>query len=335
MDLYDRLLGSFSLSLAASAVASPFILKLLSSIKSRQEISQYVPEHAKKQGTPTMGGLIVLVGLLLSGFVFGGADAWPLMTLVLLFALIGFVDDFVVPRCSPGKRGLGWVPKLLMQFSAAALSVGWHWSQSPGLSLAVCAGMVFWVVAVANAYNFADGLDGLAGTIGLILAVTVAMLGLGGGLQLLAVAMIGLAGAIVPFLFINAPPAKVFMGDVGSLPIGAALAFGLATFGFRGAIGQLPGQTAELLTPGYQNPMVFILVLFLLHLVLLAELIPVPLQIISVKLFKKRIFPKTPIHHAFEVAGWPETKIVALFGLAQLVACILAFLILKIWLGGP
>lgn len=291
-------------ALAVAALAAPIVHKLLLRLGSRQTVSEHVPEHAAKQGTPTMGGLIVVLGLL-AGLLASGVDRiafW--VVLVVWFAMIGFLDDFVVPRMMTGKRGLGWMPKLGLQvLPFAAL-----WAIAPATPWIVIAITGFVVLFFANAYNFADGMDGLAGGLGVILAGTLAAMSATGleNTPRVMVAMAALTLALIPFLFLNAPPAKVFMGDVGSLPIGAVLGMAfLETTVFRE-----PGFTDTLyLAPG-----------LLIAGVLLAELVPVPLQIASAKLRKgKRLFPfRTPVHHAFQAAGWPETRVVWMFLLVQL-----------------
>lgn len=303
------MIGFWASFLASALLAWP-ILQLLRKMKSRQVVSQHAPEtHQVKQGTPTMGGLIILAGWLVGcgiysvGWRGNGAGTWPFV-LILAFAAIGFVDDFVVPRLMPGKRGLGWKQKILMQVVAALAAL-------PALRLewtAFNVGVVLFVVLFcSNAYNFADGLDGLAGSLAIWIALTFVAVGAGRESQVL---LLGLIGSTVVFLFINAPPAKVFMGDVGSLPIGAF--FGLAAL--------------DWLTLDYRNPSISslhadvstILALCAIFLVLVAELVPVPLQIFWVKVFKRKLFPYTPIHHAFEKAGWPESRVVWTFVLTQL-----------------
>jgi phospho-N-acetylmuramoyl-pentapeptide-transferase len=144
-----------------------------------------------------------------------------------------------------------------------------------------------------------------------------------------AVTAAALCGGIIPFLFLNAPPARVFMGDFGSLPIGAVLGF-LTAF----LAGQFSGSTVfpAVGIVGSPAPEFWIgndsrsyLPLALLGFVMAAELIPVPIQIASVKLFKRKVFPFTPIHHAFERAGWKETRVVWSFILVQLLATAAAY----------
>lgn len=300
---------AFWVAFAVAAILTRPILLTLQRMKSRQTVSQHAPEgHQKKQGTPTMGGLIPVAGTLAAMLVVGHRD-FASIVLLLGFALIGFVDDYVVPRRWAGKRGLGWKQKILMQVVVAGAAAALGHLNAMGIGV-----VVFLVLFFSNAYNFSDGLDGLAGTL---------LIGLGGGLLALAllygapvafiVPVVALLGGILPFLFVNAPPARVFMGDVGSLPIGAVLGYVISRLG----IGWSEEAFRESVRIGWPA-------LVVLSLVMAAELLPVPLQILSVKVRKKRLFPYTPIHHAFEKAGWPETRVVFHFALVQLLVSVLA-----------
>ncbi|MBS1721864.1 MAG: hypothetical protein JSS66_02535 [Armatimonadetes bacterium] len=293
--LTDFLVTAGGASLIASSIAAPLTYQLLLKLNSRQTVSAYVPEHAAKQGTPTMGGLIILAGQFTALGLNWGHDSAVWASIIGWFAFIGLLDDFLVPRLVKGKRGLDWIPKLILQ-------------TLPFVVLA-CFGTELWTAAVtgfivlffANAYNFVDGLDGLAGGVGLVLAFSLAFAKVE-----TSPLMLGLGMSFVPFLMLNAPPAKVFMGDVGSLPIGAL--FGLVVTKLLGVA--TPNPAYELVWP-----------VLLLSALLLVETIPGPLQIASAKLRKgKRLFPfKTPVHHGFQAAGWPETRVTAMFVLVQLV----------------
>lgn len=314
-------------TLLLNAVAAWPVLALLRSLKSRQTIDPYAPkEHQEKQGTPTMGGLMILPGLLLAAAllpanaqdVYGSfANAnWTLLGLILGFASIGFVDDFVVPKLMKGKRGLGWKQKLLMQIalSAGCLALSPQLLKHPILF----AVGVFLILFFSNAYNFADGLDGLAGSLLVtyalgLLALSFAVPGILSGMLPF---LFALAAAPIPFLFLNAPPAKVFMGDVGSLPIGAVLGY-LNLYMLDTAL-----QTPNAFWPIFGSATI-------LALVLILELVLVPIQVAYYKKTKKRIFPATPIHHAFEVKGIPERKVVWWFFLAQIVLVLIAWTLLS------
>ena len=357
-------LASTIVALLVGFILAYPLLSLLRALKSRQEISQFVPEgHQKKQGTPTMGGLLILSAMLAAAalsdviarwllpaaqannYTFYEGDPadpnapqmWAWFALVGAFALIGFVDDYIVPRLIKGKRGLGWIPKLTMQFGAAFFAVP---ALGGDFSWGFYALVALVVLFFANAYNFSDGLDGLAGSLGLILfgtAGTMALLLHLGAPTLWAFAAFG---AFIPFLILNAPPAKVFMGDVGSLPIGAlfglfvmlligptidlwAAEYRYSEFSFA-ITGGVPGSDYFGRLDAWRS----IPALVILSLVMIAEIVPVPLQIFWVKVFKRKLFPFTPIHHAFEKKGWPESRVVWTFALVQLALAIVSVAVL-------
>jgi phospho-N-acetylmuramoyl-pentapeptide-transferase len=302
----DRAFVAALVSFLIALVAAPLVYRLLLRAKSRQIVSEFVPEHAQKQGTPTMGGVIVLIGLIGAFWFVPRSEVVTPLVLAVGFAMIGFVDDYLVPRLAAGTRGLGWKQKFVLQIVVAAAAYWFGGVTTPG----ALAFLVFFIVFFANAYNFADGMDGLAGGIGVMLALGLAVLGRltlvdsNADMALLAL-MGGLATAFVPFLFYNAPPAKVFMGDVGALSIGALLGWAFLSVGRPNA--GVPNDI-NLWGAGVMS------------LLLVAELVPVPLQVLSVKLRKgKRLFLRTPIHHAFQHAGWPETRVVWTFHLVQAV----------------
>ncbi|QYK53500.1 MAG: hypothetical protein KF824_01095 [Fimbriimonadaceae bacterium] len=312
-------------SLVGAGIAAPFVFKMLIKLKSAQNVSAHLEGHQHKQGTPTMGGIIILIGLLCGMACTWRPEYLGLLVLILGFAAVGFADDYLVPKLKPGSRGLSWMPKLGLEIGAAvgaAFLTGWTDPLQMGL-------FVFLVLFLSNAYNFSDGLDTLAGGLALILCVgfvlwNVSQPGPDGEfnliyrvvdgnseLQVLIASALGVA--CLPFLFYNAPPARVFMGDVGALPIGAVFAFLVAS------ILESPMQSGMGFPMHIAGPMMLMLG------IMFAEIIPVPLQIFWVKVFKKRAFNfKTPIHHAFEDLGWPHTRIVWLFHLVQAILVVLA-----------
>ena len=306
--------AAFLTSLGTAAVGAYPIYRGLLAIKSRQTVSQHVKEHAHKQGTPTMGGLIVVVGMLpwvVQSLAAGGP--WlGVLWLIVGYGLIGFIDDFVVPKLMKGKRGLGWTQKLLMEtaFALVALQLG----GVKGVGAAVFG--TFMILFYANAFNFSDGLDWLSSSILVALALGLGALGFATGAAGVVVIAAILLGAILPFMVLNRPPAKIFMGDVGSMPIGALIGIAIAAMMNPDVMPGLAGQPA--------GPLGWV-ALFCLSVMMFAELVPVPIQIASVKLRKgKRVFPATPIHHAFQRAGWKETKVVVLFFAVQVVGSLLA-----------
>lgn len=279
-------------AIAAGILAYP-IYKMLLAMKSRQIVSAHVEEHLAKQGTPTMGGMILLAGLLAGSYF--DKTALLHMPLVIGFALMGFLDDYVVPKMMPGKRGLGWKQKITAQLVVAtlcALPLGFSFGAWQQLAL-----FVFIVLFFSNAYNFADGMDGLAASI--LVLFSIGLLCLFGKNSDAAGAVLAccLVGATGPFLALNAPKARVFMGDVGALPIGALL-------------GAMVVRAA-----GYGMPETVGTGIF--SILLIIELVMVPMQVASVKIRKKKLFLMTPVHHAFQKMGYEETRIVAGFALFQ------------------
>lgn len=324
---------TFWVALGSAALFSLPIYRTLLAMKSRQIVSEFVPEHAKKQGTPTMGGIIIVIGFLISCayLQLSGLVVSPILPAAMFlsagFAFIGFLDDFIVPRLIQGKRGLGWKQKLLLELVISGAAVYWLRHGHGDFKIGAFAA-VFIILFFANAYNFADGMDGLAGTLLVLLAGGLAALGfLDMRQDVLMVLCIALMGAVIPFLVLNAPPAKIFMGDVGSLPIGAVLGL-IVNEMMRPGVLKLPEQMGGRLNVMPAHPLASVLQhaipLFVISFVMIAELVPVPLQVASVKLRKKRLFPMTPIHHAFEKAGWPESRVVWMFCLVQLLSVAVA-----------
>jgi len=315
----NETLVAFLISLGVSAILAKPILMGLVALKSRQTVSQYVAEHAHKQGTPTMGGLIILAGAV-AGLVywagFATGAALPVFLLVLGFAAIGFTDDFVLPRVKKGSRGFGWIPKLILQVGNASICVWLLFVSFGSASAWNLAVGVFLVLFFANAYNFADGLDWLAGSILLALGAGIIACAMAFGREMWVIPVIVLLGASLPFMVLNRPPAKVFMGDVGSMAIGGLLGMAVADMTVNAA-------------PRATIPWLAIAGLVVVAVVMLVELVPPPLQILSVKLRKKRLFPMTPIHHAFQKAGWPEIKIVAMFFALQVVGSGIGYLMVS------
>ena len=318
-------LGPFWCALLISAVLGYPILLLMRRLKAHAMISQYTPEHAGKVGTPSMGGIAPLIALILTTvwIQYSANDyaetvevsegwAWPAKTITAIligligYGAIGFIDDFVIPRYLKNKRGFGWTQKLFLQIIVVALMV---FALQP-LSLTTSLLVGFCIIFFANAVNFSDGLDGLCGGL-LVVASAFFVPGIVGYVAL------AMMGALVPFLILNAPPAKIFMGDVG------ALAFG-ATFGmlFSNALwleGLGMGLTMSI------GPLIVVSMIFILELSL------VPMQLFWVKTFKRRLIPASPVHHSFEKMGWPETRITSIFILVQLLLTALAITLAPAW----
>ena len=307
---------SFGISLALGPVLIPFLRKVKAGQKEREE---GVPSHQKKAGTPTMGGVMFLAAFTAVSLLFRkeGAEVVPVLFLTLGFGLIGFLDDYLKVVL---HRSDGLYPKQKMALQAVITAVFlWYLARFSGISLRMRipflpgkeldAGiftipfLAFVILGTVNGVNFTDGLDGLASSVTLIVAVffTVVSIGTKSGIEPITCAVVG---GLMGFLLFNVYPAKVFMGDTGSLALGGFVA---------GAAYMM------------QMPL-FILLVGLIYLV---EVLSV---IIQVTYFKKthgkRIFKMAPIHHHFELCGWSETRVVAVFSIITAVMCLIALLAL-------
>ena len=272
----------------SGVLAYPTLL-VLRKLKSGSMISQFAPEaHQQKEGTPNMGGLFVVVAIALVLILFPVRDSQLLLGILFGFFIIGLLDDFVIPRTT-GKRGLGWIPKLFLEIGVSCLVFLVHPFNFESSAIA------FLILASANAVNFADGLDALA-TCLLGIALLPFLIFFGVENVTFGVLILGIIGALIPFLFLNSPPARLFMGDTGALPLGAIFGYVFASSPWQ--IEVWPWFAA---------------------LIIILELALVPIQLAAVKTLKRRVFPATPIHHAFEVRGWPESRVFWLFVLAQII----------------
>ena len=310
------LVSSFLLTVILAPIGIPVLRRL----KFGQSIREEGPKsHMKKAGTPTMGGLIFLLAIIVSTIVVAMIlDLFTTQTVVLLlvlvgFGVIGFLDDGLKVIF---KRNLGLtsLQKLIGQIAIAIAaflllrlgsfdtSVGIPYTDfSIDLGIVYVAFLIFWLVGFSNAVNLTDGLDGLvSGTASIAFAAfgVIALFNEQADIALFAFAV---TGALLGFLIFNANPAKVFMGDTGSLALGGALAM----------ISVLVKQELLLLVIG---------------LVFVIETLSVILQVGSFKLRKKRIFKMSPIHHHFELSGWSEWKVVIVFWSTGLIVALIAVL---------
>ncbi|GIW45513.1 MAG: phospho-N-acetylmuramoyl-pentapeptide-transferase [Candidatus Binatia bacterium] len=326
------------LALAISFLMGPWLIRRLKRNQIGQTIRPDGPErHLAKAGTPTMGGTLILFSLLSSTFLLCDLTnfyVWLLLGVSGAFGVIGFVDDYRKIRQGNG-RGLTGRQKLLAQFLAAGivaillfarpgfsteLYVPFFKNVHPDLGWLYIPFAMLVIVGASNAVNLTDGLDGLAigpvmttaFTYG-IFAYVVGSPRLAEYLQVphvagvaeLAVFCAALICAGLGFLWFNAYPAKMFMGDVGSLPLGAAL----------GTVALVTKQEIVLVVAG---------------VVFVAEALSVIFQVASFKLRRKRIFRMAPIHHHFELMGWPEPQIIVRFWIVSVVAALLALSTLKL-----
>lgn len=307
-------LVSFAISLVLGPVIIPFLRKLKMGQTERVE---GVQSHLKKAGTPTMGGIIFLIAAVVTSlfYVKDYPSIIPILFLTLGFGIIGFLDDYlkVVLRRSDGL--LPW-QKFLLQVVVTGIFVFYLLNYTdislnmlipfwPGhyLNLGILSIPVLFiaVIGTVNGVNFTDGLDGLASSVTLIVAVffTVVSIGMKSGIEPVTCAVVG---GLMGFLLFNVYPAKIFMGDTGSLALGGFVA-----------------GTAYVL----QMPL-FILLVGIIYLV---EVLSVMIQVTYFKATHgKRIFKMAPIHHHFELCGWSETRVVAVFSIVTAIMCLVAFM---------
>ncbi len=312
--------GAFLLSLLVTLLAEKKMIPVLMRAKLGQPILEIGPRwHKSKEGTPTMGGIFFALGQLVSLAVFGipvlirGGDfrIVKVFVMMLAFGLLGFADDFV-KLFKKQNKGLTAKQKLVFQFAIAALFL---YSMKDSLSTSLTLpftdyrlelGMLYWafslifIVLVVNAANLTDGIDGLAGGVTLVITVfflTFAVVAHNFEMSLLCSA---LCGGLVGFLYYNLYPARIFMGDTGSLLLGGAVA-GLVYW--------------------MDQPLVAVLVGF----VYLFEALSVVLQVLSFKLTGKRVFRMAPFHHHLEMGGWKEPGIVSFACILTAVLSIIAY----------
>ena len=300
----------FGAAIAAAAVAlilGPLLIPVLKRLKFGQSVRQDGPQrHYAKAGTPTMGGVIILAALTVSALLFAGGSPEVLVALAVTLGhgLLGFADDFIKVAL---KRSLGLRAreKLLGQIilaGALAYFADTHLGRGtdlwiPAVGTNIDLGIFYYplifcvLVGATNAVNLTDGLDGLASGVTVAAAVAYTIIAGIFAEPKLAVFCAALAGACLGFLKFNAYPAKVFMGDTGSLALGGALA----------AVAVM--TKTELL-------------LVVVGAVYVLEALSVIIQVISFKTTGKRVFKMSPIHHHFELIGWSERKVVTVFWLA-------------------
>lgn len=326
----QRLIWTIIASFAMTIVFGPLVIPWLKKLKLGQTIYELGPQsHKKKQGTPTMGGIIFALPVLIAALAFSYGDTrfqYLLMILVcaLGFGLIGFVDDFIKVK---KHRNLGLTPrqKLLPQILLSAGVALWaYFTPSIGASLTVpffnlewnlgwfyIPVMVFVLVGTVNSANLLDGLDGLCAGCSMIdfitmmiIALTMAVADGGNSSNLLNVAIYSAAmvGALMCFLRFNGYPARVFMGDVGSFFIGGSL------------VGVALVTRLSLLLP-------------IIAVAMFASSLS---DIIQISYFKathgKRVFKMAPLHHHFELCGIPETRIVTMYYIVTAALCLLSLL---------
>lgn len=308
-----------------SVVLSPFLIPFLRRLKFGQSIREEGPKsHQKKSGTPTMGGLVIIFSIVVTTLIMTGKFTEPTMDTLLLilvtlgFGLVGFLDDFIKVVL---KRNLGLTSrqKLFGQIIVAVvfflvlkqtefstvISIPLT-NISFDLGWAYLFFVIFWLVGFSNAVNLTDGLDGLVSGTAAIAFGALGVLAWNQANLEIAIFSVAVVGAVLGFLVFNAHPAKVFMGDTGSLALGGAIA----------AVSILEKMEILLLIIGG----IFVI-----------ETLSVILQVLFYKTTGKRIFRMSPLHHHFELGGWSEWRVVVTFWAAGLLLAVIGIYI-EVWL---
>lgn len=316
----------FAVALLITVVVGPVLIPWLHKLKFGQQILQDGPTwHQKKSGTPTMGGIMFILGVIVSSaialFVKVDIKLFTMLIITLGFGVIGFVDDYI-KVVKKRNLGLTAIEKFLLQAILAVLYVIIlrftgnleneiiipFFKNTLTLPWWIYIVFILFVVTgTVNAVNLTDGLDGLATSITIVVGLFFALVSLIINEVPVLCFSLAIVGGLIGFLFFNKYPAKVFMGDTGSLFLGGAI---------------------STIAIGMDMPIVLVIAGF----VYLFETLSVILQVASFKLTGKRIFKMSPIHHHFEMCGWKEKKIVAVFTLATCILCVIAFLSLLPWL---
>ena len=305
-------------SFGISAILCPVLIPFLRRLKFGQQVRDDGPQsHLKKAGTPTMGGLAFLISVTVTGLLFMNKypRTIPLLFMTIGFGIIGFLDDYIKILLKRSEGLKAW-QKLAMQILFTAVFAyylvcrsgmgtavaipftNYVWDMGPYLYVAL---VFFVVLGTDNGVNFTDGLDGLCSSVTVLVAMffTIASASLGGGIETVTASVVG---ALLGFLLFNVYPASVFMGDTGSLSLGAFVA-----------------SSALML----RQPFIILLVGF----IYLIEVLSVIIQVGYFKKTKgKRIFRMAPIHHHFELGGWSETRVVAVFSIVTALLCLVALL---------
>lgn len=308
-----------------SVVLGLIMIPLLKELGVRQRISEFVVEaHRKKEGTPTMGGLmfviptvLVTLGLVLTHKIDYTSNLGIVLLVFIGYTLIGFLDDFLSIK-KGNNEGLTVYQKLFMQV-LIAIGFFYIYMRSGGQTSWVVGtlhidielgwlyglAILFVLVGASNAVNLTDGLDGLAGGLSAIAFIAYALISLSVGFEDIGLFSLLLVGSIFGFLVFNTFPAKIIMGDTGSLALGAVM----------GAIAILTHRELTLLVVAF----IFVI-----------ETLSVILQTFWVIVFKRKLFLMTPLHHHFEKLGWKESDIVKLFWVAGLILA-MAGIIFGVW----
>ncbi|MGO5074952.1 phospho-N-acetylmuramoyl-pentapeptide-transferase [Clostridium sporogenes] len=305
-------------SFLLSTITGLLLIPLFKKLNLGQSIKNGIPiSHKKKAGTPTFGGIIFIFSSIITMlFMIKNYNKEFLLVIssLIAFGLIGFIDD-ILKKIHKKNEGLTSKGKMiLLLFVSSIFAIYSYYNPSIGsiimfpftkklfdLRILYIPFIIFYYVSTTNALNLTDGLDGLATSITLLIVTFFIFLSFGMGHYTLSISCGCIAGALLGFLRYNCYPAKIIMGDTGSLALGGAIA-----------------TIAMIL----KNPFIVIIVGGIYVIEALSSLI----QIVFFKLFGKRIFKMAPIHHSFELHGWHETKIVSVFSIITTILCLIGFL---------
>lgn len=306
---FNIVLITLGVAFLLAVIMGPLFIPLLRRFKFGQQIRTEGPQgHLKKAGTPTMGGIIIMLALAVAVLRFGEKNLETVILLIasLGYGLIGFLDDYIKILF---KRSLGLTAKqkligqlVLSGIVCILLVQSGHSTEIriPYIDFSFDAGwlyfpfVVFLMLGTSNAVNFTDGLDGLLAGTSAIAFGAYAIIALNNTQPNVAIFSAAMVGAVLGFLVFNAHPAKVFMGDTGSLGIGGGLA------------------AVAILTKGE-------IMLALIGGIFVIEVLSVIIQVVSFKTRGKRVFKMSPIHHHFELVGWSEWRVVISFWTAGLI----------------
>lgn len=312
-------LVNIGLGLILSLILGKILIPVLKKLHAGQSIREEGPKsHMVKSGTPTIGGLIFLFSAIITTLLTGNFKVSVFMILfsTLAFGAVGFIDDYIKVVM---KRNLGLraYQKLLLQILTAVILIIYQYnSKNMGTDLYIpflkeyrsigvfyIPFIIFVIVGTVNSVNLTDGLDGLSTSVTIICLLFFNVVAVKFQRYEIAAFSLALAGALIGFLFFNKYPAKVFMGDTGSLALGGAIS----------AIALLLNVPLILPIAGG---------------IYFMETLSVIIQVVSFKTRGKRVFLMSPLHHHFEQKGWHEKKVVAVFSLVELILCIISYLIL-------
>ncbi len=317
-DFMVIIIYSVLLSFFISLFTGWLIIPLFKRLKLGQNIRKEGPQsHIKKSGTPTFGGIIFAFSTITTMLLYSRQytnEVKVVIYAIIAFGSIGLIDDYL-KKIHKDNEGLTPPQKIILLLFVSSIFAFYAYGDATigssivipftkkvlNLKILYIPFIIFYYVATTNAVNLTDGLDGLATSVTLLIMTFFTTLSFSMGYYSLSVFCGALSGALLGFLRYNSYPAKIIMGDTGSLALGGAIA------------------TIAIIL---KNPLIIAIV----GAIYIIETLSVIIQTISFKLFRKRVFKMAPIHHSFELNGWHEAKIVTLASIVTTILCLIAFL---------